>query len=94
MNVVFRSSNRIRNSFWFKDRIPKYMKSKVIYTFNCNICNDVYIGETKHHFLVREYEHLGKSILSEKNLKYNKKDATVTRKHCHKHGHTADISCF
>ena len=70
------------------------MNSKVIYEFKCNICNDVYIGETKHHFLVREYEHLGKSILTEKNLKYTQKDATAIRKHCHNHGHTADTSSF
>ena len=31
LNVVFRSSNRIRNAFRFKDQIPKYMNSKVIY---------------------------------------------------------------
>ena len=94
LNVVFRSSNRIRNSFRFKDQTPKYMNSKVIYKFKCNICNDVYIGETKRHFLVRGYEHLGKSILTEKNLKYTEKDATAIRKHCHNHGHTADTSCF
>ena len=94
LNVVFRLSNRMCISFWFKDQIPKYMNSKVIYKFKCNICNDVYIGETKRHFLVREYEHLGKSILTEKNLKYTEKDATAIRKHCHNHGHTADTSCF
>ena len=70
------------------------MNSKVIYKFKCNICNDVYIGGMKRHFLVREYEHLGKSILTEKNLKYTKKDATAIRKHCHNHGHTAETSCF
>ena len=94
MNVVFRSPNRIRNAFQFKDKIPKCMNSKVIYKFKCNICNDVCIGETKRHFLVREYEHLGKSILTDKSLKYTEKDATAIRKHCHNHGHTADISCF
>ena len=94
LNVVFRSSNRIRNAFRFKNRIPEYMNSKVIYKFKCNICNDVYIGETKRHFLVREYEHLGKSILTEKNLKYNEKDATAIRKHCYTQGHIADTSCF
>ena len=91
-NVVFRSSNRIRNAFQFKDQIPKYINAKVIYKFKCNICNDVYISETKRHFL--EYEHLGKSILTEKNLKYTEKDATAIRKHCHNHGHTTDASCF
>ena len=70
------------------------MKSKVIYKFKCNIYNDVYIGETKRHFLVWEYEHLRKSILTEKNLKYTEKDATAIRKHCHNHCHTPDASCF
>ena len=68
LNVVFRSSNRIRNVFRFKDQIPKYMNSKVICKFKYYICNNLYVGETKRHFLVREYEHLGKSILTEKNL--------------------------
>ena len=70
------------------------MNSKVIYKFKCNICNDIYISETKRHFLLREYEHLGKSIFTEKNLKYTKKDATAIKKHCHNHCHTADTSCF
>ena len=94
LTVVFRSSNRIRNAFRFKDQMPKYMNSKVICKFKCNICSDVYIGETKCQFLAREYEHLEKSILTEKNLKYTKKDATAIRKHCHNYCHTADTSCF
>ena len=76
LNVVFRSSNRIRNAFWLKDQILKYMNSKVVYKFECNICNGVYIGETKLHFLVSEYEHLEKSILTEKNL-------CIYRKRCY-----------
>ena len=47
MNVIFRSSNKTCNAFRFKDQIPKYINSKVIYKFKCNIYNDVYIGETK-----------------------------------------------
>ena len=88
LNVVFRSSNRKRNAFRLKDQVPKCMNSRVTYRFKCNICNDVYIGETKRHFLVGEYEHLGKSIHTEENLKYNEKDATGVRKHCHNHVHT------
>ena len=65
----------------------------MIYRFKSTICNDVYLGETKRHFLVCWYEHLEKSILTEKNLKYIKKDATAIRKHCHKHCHTAYTSC-
>ena len=77
LNAVFRSSNRIRNAFRFKDQIPKYMNSNMIYKFKCSICNGVYIGKTKRHFLVREYEHLGKSILTETNLKYTESIVTT-----------------
>ena len=59
------------------------MNSNVIYKYKCNICNDVYIGETKRHLLFRQYQHLGRSILTEKPLKYNEKDATAVRKNCH-----------
>ena len=73
----FQSSNKIRNAFCFKDQIPIFMNSKVIYKYKCNICQDVYIGETKLHLLVRQYEYLGRSILTEKPLKYNEKNATA-----------------
>ena len=94
LNVAIRSYNGIRDTFRFKDQISKHMNSKVIHNFKCNICNDVYIAETERHFLVREYEHLRKPVLTEKNLKYNEKDATAIRKHCHNYGHTASTSCF
>ena len=70
------------------------MNSKVIYKFKCDICYDIYIGKTKRHFLVCKYQHLRKSVLTEKNLKYAKKDATAIRKHCQNHGHRGDRSCF
>ena len=47
VNVIFKSSNRIRNAFRFKHLIPTFMNSKEVYKFKCNICNDVYVGETK-----------------------------------------------
>ena len=70
------------------------MNSKVVYKFKCNICNDVYVGERKRHLLVCQYEHSGKSILTEKQSKYDDKDAIAIRKHCHQNNHQADSSCF
>ena len=94
LNVVFRSLNKIRNAFHFKDQISIYMNSNVIYEYKCNICNDVYIGETKRHLLVRQYEHLSRSILTEKPIKCNGKDATAVRKDCHQQNHPVDSSSF
>ena len=69
------------------------MNSNVINKYKCNICNDGYISETKCHLLVCQYGHLGKSILSEKRLKYNE-DATAVRKHYHQQNHPADYVRF
>ena len=70
------------------------MNSEEVHKFKCNICNDVYVGETKRHLLVRQYEHLGKSILTEKQSKYNEKDAAAIRKYCHQNNRQVDSSCF
>ena len=43
----------------------------------------VYIGKTKQHLLVHQYEHLGLSVFSEKALEYTEKDVTAIRKHCY-----------
>ena len=94
VNVIFKSSNRIRNASHFKVKIPTFMNSKLIYKFKCNICNGVYVDETKLHLLVRQYRHLGKSIVTEKPSKYKDKYATAIRKHCHENNHEADSSCF
>ena len=56
--------------------------------------NRVYVGETRRHLLVRQYENMGRSILNEKPSKYNDKDATAIRKHCHQNNHQAGSSCF
>ena len=45
-------------------------------------------------FLVCQYKDLSRSILTEKPLKYNKKDATAVRKHCHQQNHPANSFCF
>ena len=44
-----------------KSRIPKYLKSGVVYQFICAGCNDSYVGETFRYFDTRVHEHLNKS---------------------------------
>ena len=65
----------------------------LLYRFTCNTCNCVYIGETKRHYLVRAYEHLGVSILTDSLYTYNEKTATAVRQHCH-HCHAASMDNF
>lgn len=56
------SSNRLKNAFRFKYQFPYAINKCNINT--CNICNNVYIGETKRHLIVRQYEHMTKSVLT------------------------------
>ena len=54
----------------------------------------VYIGKTKRHLLVRQYEHLGISVFTEKALKYIEEDVRAIRKHCHENEHRCSVDNF
>lgn len=94
LRVVFVSNFRLKNKFKFKDPIPKDLRSLVLYTYKCNSCNAIYHGKTKRHYKVRINEHLGMSIVTEKSLKFNAKDATAIREHCHGGNHNNSIDNF
>ena len=94
LNVVFKSAFRLSTRFHYKDIIPRDLNSLIIYRFTCNTCNSVYIGETKRHFLVRAYEHLGVSILTNGNYSYNENTATAVGKHCHDLNHACNLDDF
>jgi len=94
LKVVFKSSTRLSNAFRFKDQLPLSLNSLVIYKFTCGTYNSAYIEKTKRHFLVRQYEHLGLSVFTEKSLKYNVKDATSVRKHCQQQIHINNVDSF
>ena len=66
----------------------------MLYKFKFDTCNSVYIGKTKWHLLVHQYEHLGFSVLTEKALKHIEKDATETRKYCHENKHRCSVDNF
>ena len=77
LRIVFKSPNRLRNGFSFKDSLSVNMDSFLLYKYTCDTCNCVYIGETKRHFQVRAYEHLGVSIKTDNELSYNGNTATA-----------------
>ena len=94
LRVVFSSPNRLKNGFSFKDIIMKNLNSLVLYKYTCGICRDTYVGKTKRHFIVREHEHLGISILTNNNYSYNENTATAVRKHIHNCNHVSSADDF
>ena len=69
VNVIYRASTRLRTLFAFKDKIPVYLSSRIIYKFTCGRCNSTYIGESIRHTKRRFCEHMGISALTGKALK-------------------------
>ena len=73
ITVVFRSKNRFRSLFEFKDFIPLYLRSHFIYKFQCCYCNTTYYGKTERHLQVRAGEHISTSPLTRKMVNNDKK---------------------
>ena len=73
---IYRATTRLRTLFAFKDRIPAYLSSGIIYKYTCSRCKSTYIGESKRHTKRRFCEHMGISALTKKPLK-GKNSTTV-----------------
>ena len=55
--------------FPFKDKVPKYLRSSVVYLFKCRCCSNFasYVGQTTRHLHTRISEHLGISPITGKH---------------------------
>ena len=69
LRIVSQAKCKLINFFTFKDKIPVFLRSGIIYEFKCGGCNATYYGKTKRHFKVRMREHLGVSALTGKRVK-------------------------
>ena len=52
LQVIFKSQNKLCNSFRFKDHVAKISTSGVVYKFQCGLCNGSYYGECVRHLAV------------------------------------------
>ena len=66
IRCVFRPTQRLSHLFTFKDRIPKGLRSCVVYQFQCRCCSASYVGQKVRHLHTRVSEHLGISALTGK----------------------------
>ena len=96
LQIIFTSPTRLGDYFRFKDKIPLNCRSFILYKFLCNKCNLVYYGKTFRHFKVRAYEHLGKSLRTNKPFTYNPNNSnnTAVLNHIHKCKCKASINDF
>ena len=92
VRFVFQTKCKISNFFTFKDKIPSFLRSGIVYKFQCRSCNATYYGKTKRHFTVRMCEHLGISVLTGKRVKGD--DDSVIKEHLLFCNHTPDFEDF
>ena len=68
VKIVFKTSDRLKNYFSFKDVFPEPPRSSQVYNFTCGSCNALYTGKTFRHMKVRVSEHQGVSPRTGKHL--------------------------
>ena len=47
IRFVFQTKCKISNFFTFKDKIPSFLRSDVVYRFQCDSCNATCYGKAK-----------------------------------------------
>ena len=82
----------LNNFFTFKDRIPLFLRSGIVYKSLCGDCSATYYGKTKRHFKVRMCENLEISALTGKRGKGD--DDSVINKHLLFCNHAPDFEDF
>ena len=92
VRFVFQTKCKISSFFTFKDKIPSFLRSGIVYKFKCGSCNATYYGKTKPHFKVRMCEHLGISVLTEKRVKGD--DDSAIKEYLLFGNHTPDFENF
>ena len=80
--------------FVSKNSYPRVLTQKYFISKRETLAIVSTLVKTKRHLLVRQYEHLGTSIFTDKALKYTDKDATAIRKHCYQHQHNSRLDNF
>ena len=74
IKVICQSRNWLSSFFKFKDSIPLYLGSHLIYKIQCSNCIITYYGKTERHLKFRDGEHIstspltGKGSITTKNL--------------------------
>ena len=61
VKIAFKTSNRLKNYFSFKDVVPEPLRYCQIYNFTCGSCNASYSGKNFRYVKVRVSEHEGVS---------------------------------
>ena len=92
IRFIFRSSKRISSFFPFKDKVPTFLRSGVVYLFKCRCCSALYVGQTMRHLHTRVSEHLGLTPITGQPSSSPVMSSIFS--HLNTTGHSADFDDF
>ena len=85
LKIVFTSLVRVKIFSTFKDKLPKMLRSGLVYQYKCGGCNATSYGKTKRkikrHFKVQICEHLGISNLTGNKVKIDNNNLMAIQEH-------------
>ena len=61
LRILFMNNNSVGRFFNYKDRIPDFLQSNIVYKYSCPQCSETYVGESSRHMYTRIAEHRGVS---------------------------------
>ena len=82
-------SIHMHDFFYFKDRVPESLRSRVMFKFTCR-CNSTYVSMTNQQIHTRASKHMGVSPLTGVNVKIT----SVVHDHFILTGHTISFNDF
>ena len=92
IRFVCRSSARICSFFPLKDKVRKFMRSGIVYSFKCRCCSASCLDQTTCHLHTKESEHLGIFALTGKPSSSPVMSSVFS--HLNSNGHSADFDDF
>ena len=92
VRVIFKPNYTIGSLFRFKDVVPKELQASAIYKYSCNCCSAIYVGQTKRQLRVRCFEHLGRSIRTNRPL--GNPPFSAIRQHAFDKDHPISLDSF
>jgi len=93
LKVVYTTSLSLGNLFKFKDKVPKPLRSSIVYKFTCSSCDATYIGKTSRNLFMRIEEHKGFSFRNT-NYKLTRPNKSSIRSHCEAKNHSFSSENF
>ena len=93
IRFVFRSCTRISSFFPFKDKVPKFLKSGVVYLFKCR-CGSAYMWVKPHVICTPWCQNIWESLLHVTGRPSSSPVMSIILSHLNSTGHSAGFDVF